>query len=92
MKTRSVKKTAKETFLALQAKADAYRLETGDWDAWLATASAQDNALDTAREGRFEDYSEEYYECALGSIQCAIEGNCQEDKLFPWFKQAGFTI
>jgi hypothetical protein len=58
----------------LDADREAKRLE---WEAAReahgfnspAVMSAMDNAMDTVRDGRFEDESEAFYSCALGSLE-----------------------
>jgi hypothetical protein len=58
----------KEAFLKAELAADRYRVKTNKWDRWLLTASALDNALDTANERRFAVGSDEYWECAVNSL------------------------
>ena len=63
----------------------------GHQDAWHLCASALDNAGDTASEQGFDCDSLEYWECAIGSLQCLI---CDERKprVVRFFKRHNFKF
>lgn len=62
----------------------------GHQDAWLLCASALDNAGDTAQERHFEFEGLEYWECALGSLECLC---CDaKPRVRRWFRKIGFKF
>ena len=62
----------------------------GHQDAWLLCASAMDNASDTCTEKGWEYEGLEYWECALGSLECLC---CYASpRVRRWFKKIGFKF
>jgi hypothetical protein len=89
-------KAIREEFQAIETKCnDLFRLgnhirHEGHQDAWLLCASALDNAGDTATERGWDCDGLEYWECALGSLQCLCSDT--KPRVARWFRKIGLKF
>jgi hypothetical protein len=90
IKSEHLRSSKNELFEQIESAADEYYRRTGESRRWIACVLAFDKAMEAAHDGRFAEGSDEYWECAVATLESNLSDWPERDR--NWFRKQGLTI